>query len=204
MERSRRARVTPNQSPRAGQAPTVPCCIQPRRHLHQHSKLEEESMLSKEDNVTLTQVGPGTPGGNLMRMYWQPVAAAKELDDSPFRTKEVRVLGEDLVLFRDRQGKLGLIERFCSHRRVNLAIGVVEDDGLRCQYHGWKFNAEGQCIEQPFEDTMHPEAAFRSKCNITGYPVREMAGLVFAYMGPTPVPEFPMWEPYAWNNVVRD
>ncbi len=114
-------------------------------------------MLSKEDNVTLTQVGPGTPGGNLMRMYWQPVAAAKELDDSPFRTKEVRVLGEDLVLFRDRQGKLGLIERFCSHRRVNLAIGVVEDDGLRCQYHGWKFNAQGQCIEQPFEDTMHPE-----------------------------------------------
>ena len=105
-------------------------------------------MLSVEDNVRLTQVGPDTPGGKLMRMYWQPIAASRELDDSPFRTKEVRVLGEDLVLYRDRQGKLGLIERYCSHRRVNLAIGVVEDDGIRCQYHGWKFNAEGECVER--------------------------------------------------------
>jgi 5,5'-dehydrodivanillate O-demethylase oxygenase subunit len=161
-------------------------------------------MLSKEDNATLTQVGPGTPGGKLMRMYWQPIAAVKELDDSQFRTKEITILGEELVLYRDRQGNLGLVERYCSHRRVNLAIGVVEDDGIRCQYHGWKFDATGKCIEQPFEDTMHPEAAFRAKCGIAGYPVREMAGLVFAYLGPTPAPEFPMWEPYAWNNVVRD
>ncbi len=161
-------------------------------------------MLSEKENQALTQVGPGTPMGELMRRYWHPIGASKELEDNPFRTKEVRVLGEDLVLFRDRQGKLGLIDRYCSHRRVNLAIGVVEEDGIRCQYHGWKFNAEGQCIEQPFEDTMHPEAAFRGKCGIAGYPIKELAGLVWAYLGPTPVPELPSWEPLTWGNAVRD
>ena len=98
-------------------------------------------MLSKEINEKLTRVGPGTPMGELMRRYWHPIAASRELDDSPFRTKGVRVLGEDLVLYRDRSGTHGLIERYCPHRRVDLAIGVVENDGLRCQYHGWKFNS---------------------------------------------------------------
>jgi 5,5'-dehydrodivanillate O-demethylase len=142
--------------------------------------------------------------GKLMRMYWQPIAAAKELDDNPFRTKEVTILGEELVLYRDRSGALGLIDRYCSHRRVNLAIGVVEDHGIRCQYHGWKFDETGACIEQPFEDTMHPDHAFRSKCGVPGYLVREMAGLIFAYLGAAPIPEFPMWEPYTWTDVVRD
>jgi 5,5'-dehydrodivanillate O-demethylase len=161
-------------------------------------------MLSTQDNELLTRVGPGTPMGDLMRMYWHPIAAAQELEDSPFRTKEVTLLGEELVLYKDRSGNYGLIERFCSHRRVNLAIGVVEDDGLRCQYHGWKFDAAGACVEQPFEDTMHPEAAFRAKCGLKGYPVQEMAGLLFAYLGPQPAPLFPMWEPYTWKEVVRD
>src|ERR671939_476513 len=97
-------------------------------------------MLLKEVNEKLTRVGPGTPMGDLMRRYWHPIAATQELNDSLFRTKPVRLLGEDLVLFRDRAGKLGLIERYCPHRRVDLAIGVVEQDGLRCQYHGWKFD----------------------------------------------------------------
>lgn len=88
-------------------------------------------MLSKDANEKLTRVGSGTPMGDLMRRYWHPVAAAAELGASPFRTRGIRVLGEDLVLFRDRSGKLGLITRYCPHRRVDLAIGVVEQDGLR-------------------------------------------------------------------------
>jgi 5,5'-dehydrodivanillate O-demethylase len=161
-------------------------------------------MLSREMNETLTRVGPGTPMGDLMRRYWHPIAASRELEDSPFRTKEVRILGEDLVLFRDRSGKLGLIDRVCPHRRVNLAIGVVEADGLRCQYHGWKFDHTGRCVEQPFEDTTHPEDNFKAKCGIAGYPVEDLAGLVWAYMGPQPAPLLPHWEPLTWTNAVRD
>ncbi|MFN0074259.1 MAG: Rieske 2Fe-2S domain-containing protein [Chloroflexota bacterium] len=161
-------------------------------------------MLSEKDNDALSRVGPGTPGGELLRRYWHPIAASVELEESPFRTKELMILGEELVLYRDRRGTLGLLERFCSHRRVNLAIGVVEDDGLRCQYHGWKFNELGACVEQPFEDTLHPEALFRQKCGLASYPVKELAGLVFAYMGPLPAPELPSWEPLTWSNAVRD
>src|SRR5215471_941930 len=161
-------------------------------------------MLAKEMNERLTQVSLGTPMGELMRRYWHPIAASQELDKTPFRTKPIRVLGEDLVLFRDRSGKLGLIERFCPHRRVDLAIGVVEQDGLRCQYHGWKFDHTGTCVEQPFEDTVHPEDNFRAKCGIAGYAVEELAGLVFAYLGPRPAPLLPRWEPLVWDNAVRD
>ena len=161
-------------------------------------------MLSKDNNARLTRVGPDTPMGDLLRRYWHPIAASREVDDSPFRTKGVRILGEDLVLFRDRTGKLGLITRYCPHRRVDLAIGVVEADGLRCQYHGWKFDHHGTCVEQPFEDTTHPEDNFRARCGIRGYAVQEMAGLVFAYLGPAPAPLLPNWEPLTWTNVVRD
>jgi len=107
-------------------------------------------MLTVEENARLTQVGPGTPMGELMRRYWHPVAAGAELLDNPFRTKAVRLLGEDLVLFRDRSGQLGLIDRLCAHRLADLTYGVVEDDGLRCQYHGWKYDGAGRCTEQPF------------------------------------------------------
>ena len=161
-------------------------------------------MLSIQDNELLTRVGPGTPMGELMRRYWQPIAAIGELDASPFRTKEVRILGEDLVLFRDRSGRLGLIDRWCAHRRVNLSYGVVEEDGLRCQYHGWKFDSTGACIEQPFEETVHPDGRFREKCGLVGYSVEEFCGLIFAYLGPQPVPYLPHWEPMGWDNAVRD
>ncbi len=128
-------------------------------------------MLSAEENQLLVQTGPGTPMGHLMRRYWQPIGAVAEVDDSPFRTKEVTVLGEELVLYRDRSGRLGLIESRCSHRRVNLAYGVVEEDGIRGQYHGWTFNETGACIEQPFEETVRPDGRFneadgRLKVNI--------------------------------------
>jgi len=161
-------------------------------------------MLSKRDNELLTRVGPGAPMGQLMRRYWHPIAGSAELDASPFRTKEVRLLGEDLVLYRDRAGPLGLIDRWCSHRRVNLAYGVVEEDGLRCQYHGWKFDHTGACVEQPFEETVHPDGRFKGKCGIAGYGVEELAGLIFAYLGPQPAPLLPRWEPLVWDNVVRD
>jgi phenylpropionate dioxygenase-like ring-hydroxylating dioxygenase large terminal subunit len=104
-------------------------------------------MLKSSDNERLTRVGKGTPMGELMRRYWHPIAPAAELDANPMRTKEVRLLGEDLVLFRDRGGRLALLDRFCSHRRVNLAMGMVEDDGIRCPYHGWEFGIDGTCVE---------------------------------------------------------
>lgn len=161
-------------------------------------------MLGIEENKQLTQVGPGTPMGELMRQYWHPVAAAAELDGSAFRTKEVRLLGEDLVLFRTRSGQLGLIERWCAHRRINLSYGVVEEDGLRCQYHGWKFNTSGECIEQPFEDTVHPDGTFKTKCSIKAYRAEEVSGLIFAYMGSDPDCFVPRWDALVRENAVRD
>jgi 5,5'-dehydrodivanillate O-demethylase len=159
-------------------------------------------MLSKEDNILLTQVAPGTPGGELLRRYWHPIAAAGELDHKP--TKAVTLLGEELVLYKDRSGSLGLIGRRCPHRRVSLVYGVPEDEGLRCQYHGWKFDAAGQCIEAPFEDTVNPEVRFKDRIKIAGYPVQVAGGLVFAYLGPQPAPLLPRWAPLTWKEAVHD
>jgi 5,5'-dehydrodivanillate O-demethylase len=159
-------------------------------------------MLSIQDNQTLTQVSKGTPMGELMRRYWHPIAAAGELKERP--TKAVRLLGEDLVLYKDRSGTLGLIEKLCPHRRVDLTYGIPEDHGLRCMYHGWMFDETGQCIEQPFEETVHPDGRFKEKVKIAGYPVQEVGGLVFAYLGPQPAPALPMWEQLAYDNAVRD
>ena len=125
-------------------------------------------MLSVQENELLTQVGPGTPMGELMRRYWHPIAAAAELIDRP--TKAVRLLGEDLVLYKDRSGTLGLIDRFCPHRRVDLSYGIPEEHGLRCMYHGWMMDETGQCIEQPFEETVHPDGRFKEKVKVAGYP----------------------------------
>ena len=161
-------------------------------------------MLSVEDNELLTQCDPGTPMGDLMRRYWQPVCGADELLKSPFRTKEVMVMGEELVVFRDRSGRLGVVDKYCTHRRASLAYGVVEQDGIRCQYHGWKFDAGGRCIEQPFEDTSHPEDHFNEKCSIRAYKAEELCGLVFIYMGSEPAPLLPRWGPLVWENCVHD
>src|SRR5712692_6484001 len=158
-------------------------------------------MLSTQDNELLTRVGPGTPMGELLRRYWHPIAAAGELDKKP--TKEVTILGEELVLYKDRSGTLGLIGRRCPHRRVSLVYGVPEEDGLRCQYHGWKFDETGRCIEQPFEETVNPEARFKDKVSLPGYPVQALGGLVFAYLGPEPAPLLPRYDLFVWDNVVR-
>ena len=159
-------------------------------------------MLSVQDNELLTQVGAGTPMGELMRRYWHPFAATTELDERP--TKAVRLLGEDLVLYRDKSGTLGLIERACPHRRVDLSYGIPEEHGLRCMYHGWMMDETGQCIEQPFEETVHPDGRFKEKVKIAGYPVQELGGMLWAYMGPTPAPLIPMWEPFTYENGYSD
>ena len=112
-------------------------------------------MLTPEQNDLLAKVGPGTPMGGLMRRYWHPVAATAELDENP--VKPIRLMGEDLVLFKDRSGEYGLLERHCPHRRADLSYGWVEEDGgLRCSYHGWLFDTEGRCIGQPYEQIAHP------------------------------------------------
>jgi 5,5'-dehydrodivanillate O-demethylase len=149
-------------------------------------------MLTKEQNERLTQVGPGTPMGNLLRRYWHPFAAVKELDERP--TKAVRLLGEDLVAYKDRSGTYGLIERLCPHRRVDLSYGIPEENGLRCMYHGWMYDESGQCIEQPFEETVHPDGRFKEKVKVRAYPVKALGGLLFTYMGPQPAPLLPNYD----------
>ena len=159
-------------------------------------------MLSIKENETLTQVGPGTPMGQLMRRYWHPIAATGELAERP--TKQVRLLGEDLVLYQDKSGALGLIDRLCAHRRVDLSYGIPEEHGLRCMYHGWVYDETGQCIEQPFEETVHPDGRFKEKVKLAGYPVEELGGLIFAYMGPQPAPLLPRWGQLTWDNCICD
>jgi 5,5'-dehydrodivanillate O-demethylase len=151
-------------------------------------------MLSAEDNARLTEVGPGTPMGALLRRYWMPIAAEAELTACP--RKAVRLLGEDLVLYRDLGGRYGLIERHCPHRLADLAQGACEARGLRCGYHGWLFDESGRCLEQPFEDAVRPEARFRDRVRATAYPVEAREGVLWAYLGPEPRPLLPDWDAY--------
>ena len=144
-------------------------------------------MLSAEQNDLITRIGPGTPAGTLMRCYWQPAALADELAGNR-PVKPVRLLGEDLVIFRDEQGRHGLIGRACPHRGTDLAFGRLEDGGLRCAFHGWLFDVHGACLETPAE----PEGSVL--CNNirqTAYPVLEKNGILFAYLGPGEPPCFP-------------
>jgi 5,5'-dehydrodivanillate O-demethylase len=159
-------------------------------------------MLSKEQNDRLTRIEAGTPCGELMRRYWHPIAASSQL---PTRgTRPVRILGENLVLYRDKTGKLGLVEPHCPHRGAGLLFGIPEETGLRCAYHGWLFNAEGHCLEQPYEEFCNPGTQYHAKVKIKAYPVEELGGLVFAYLGPEPRPLLPQWEPFVVDNVFRE
>jgi 5,5'-dehydrodivanillate O-demethylase len=140
--------------------------------------------------------------GELLRRYWHPVAASRELAHRA--TKMVKILGEELVLFKDPRGSLGLIGGACAHRRVNLVYGMVEEGGLRCPYHGWKYDAAGRCIEQPFEDTVRGPGPLRERAKLPGYPVQELGGLVFAYLGPQPEPLVPRWDLLIDDGVFRE
>ena len=155
-------------------------------------------MLDQARNQLLTEVGSGTPMGGLLRRYWMPIAAVTEFDDKPI--KPVRVLGEDLTLYKDLSGTYGLVDRQCAHRRADLAYGFVEQCGLRCNYHGWLYDEAGRCTEQPYEDVAAPQANFKDKIRITAYPVEVKAGLIWAYLGPEPRPLVPDWEPFNWKN----
>src|SRR5687767_7258982 len=156
-------------------------------------------MLSAEQNRALVEVGPGTLMGELMRRYWMPIAAVGEFDSGRM-IKPVRLMGEDLVLFKDLSGHYGLVDRHCPHRRADLSYGWVEECGLRCNYHGWLWNESGACVHQPFEEVSHPDARFRDRVKIKSYPVEQRGGLLWAYMGPAPAPLVPNWEPFTWAN----
>ena len=159
-------------------------------------------MLSQEENNQLTQVGRGTPMGELWRRYWLPIAASSELIAKP--TKAVRLLGEDLVLYRDKQGRPGLIGPHCAHRRMSMMLGIPDNDGLRCPYHGWLYGKDGKCLEQPYETAEDPTSSFKDRIRMLAYPVQELGGLLFAYLGPEPAPLIPRWELFVRDGVLRD
>ncbi len=151
-------------------------------------------MITQEENALLTQVGPGTPMGELLRRYWHPIATVVDLDQDPVRP--VKLLGEELVLFRDESGRLGLIGNRCAHRGISLAYGIPQENGLRCAYHGWTYNSQGQVVDMPFEPACLP-------LKITAYPVQELGGLIWAYLGPEPAPLLPRFEGYAREDINR-
>src|SRR5256712_9171606 len=147
-------------------------------------------MLSAAENELVTRIGPGTPGGDMMRRYWQPAALAEELPigGPPL---PIRLLGEDLVLFRNDQGEPGLLGIHCSHRGADLSYGRLEDGGLRCIYHGWLYDLNGRCLEQPGKPAA---STFHQKIRHLAYPCVERAGLIFAYLGPGEPPLVPEFE----------
>ena len=146
-------------------------------------------MKPASSKIEMTEVGRGKPMGELLRRYWHPIGLKADAGDVP---RKVRALGEDLILFRDRQGRPGLLHARCCHRGTTLYYGKVEDDGIRCCYHGWKFDTEGHCLEQPCE----PDGGgFKDKVRQPWYPVEERYGLIFAYMGPpSKKPVLPRYE----------
>ena len=153
-------------------------------------------MLTHEENELITRIGAGTPMGNTMRRYWIPALLASELPEADCPPVRVKLLGEDLVAFRDTDGRIGLLDEFCPHRRVSLFFGRNEECGLRCVYHGWKFDVAGRCVDMMNEPE---ELGFKAKIHTTSYPVIELGGLVWTYMGPAsaapPPPNF------AWTQV---
>jgi 5,5'-dehydrodivanillate O-demethylase len=152
--------------------------------------------MKQAENEMLTRVGRGTPAGELLRRYWHPVSIAGELTEEK-AIKRVTLLGEKLVVFRlplaegEKQPRYGLVAEQCQHRRASLFYGRVEADGIRCPYHGWKYDLKGSCLETPPEPA---EWAYKNEIRQTAYPVQKLAGLLWAYMGPQPVPELPRWD----------
>ena len=144
------------------------------------------------ENTELTHIGPGTPCGEYLRRFWQPVELSAELRDLPLT---VRILGEDLVLFRTKAGEIGLLGRHCCHRGTSLEYGIVTEDGISCCYHGWHYSVDGTLLDTPND----PDSKIKETLRHTAYPVREYKGIIFAYMGPADdVPEFPIMD--IWDD----
>ncbi|HEX3864363.1 MAG TPA: Rieske 2Fe-2S domain-containing protein [Stellaceae bacterium] len=153
-------------------------------------------MLSPEENELITRIGAGTPMGNAMRRYWIPALLSSEVAEPDSAPVRVRLLGEDLVAFRDTEGRIGLLEELCPHRRVSLYFGRNEECGLRCIYHGWKFDVDGKCVDQLNEPE---EQQFKHKVRIAAYPTVELGGVIWAYMGPAD--KMPAPPKFAWTQV---
>jgi len=154
-------------------------------------------MMTNDQNRLMTQTGAGTPAGNLLRRYWQPAALSEELAGKrPVRP--VRLLGQDLVLFRDENGRLGLIDRDCPHRGADLAYGRLEGGGIRCLFHGWVFDVDGKCLETPAEPA---GSRLCDRVSTTSYPVVERSGIIFAYLGDGEPPAFPALDCFIGQGV---
>ena len=150
-------------------------------------------MLSASDNKLMTQVGPGTPVGGMIRQHWIPALMSRELPNPDSDPVRVRLLCEDMIAFRDTNGNVGLVDTYCPHRRASLFFGRNEECGLRCVYHGWKFDVNGDCVDMPSEPA---ESNFKDKVKIKAYPCQERNGIIWTYMGPrTERPPLPDIEP---------
>jgi len=149
-------------------------------------------MISQEENELLCRTGPGTPMGDLFRRFWLPVALSRELPKPDCPPIRLRILSEDLIAFRDTDGRVGLLARYCPHRGASLFFGRNEEGGLRCVYHGWKFDVTGACVDMPNEPS---ECNFKHKIRQTAYLTREAGGVIWAYLGPqATMPELPRLE----------
>jgi len=137
-------------------------------------------MLSREDNELLCRVGPGTPMGNLLRRFWMPALLEEEIAEPDSAPKRLRLMGEDLVAFRDTNGDIGILDAYCPHRGAHLFFGRNEECGLRCIYHGWKFDFRGNCVDMPSEP---PRSDVKHKIQQTSYPAVVHGGVVWTYMG---------------------
>src|SRR5438105_1285657 len=153
------------------------------------ARYRRSRMTSKEENDLLTRVGPDTPMGETLRRYWMPALLSWELPAPDCPPARVKLLGEELVAFRDSSGRVGLLAELCPHRRASLWLGRNEQNGLRCAYHGWKYDVTGQCIDQ-----MNEPVSFASRIRAPAYPTHEHGGVIWAYLGPAgqqpPFPDF--------------
>jgi len=156
-------------------------------------------MTTAAEQERLTRVGADTPMGRLLRYYWYPILASVELP--PGEAREVRLLGEDLAVFRDPEGQLGLLARQCPHRGASLGYGLATSEGLACPYHGWTFDQQGTCVRMPAEQET---SRLLQRARVTAYAVQELGGLIFAYLGPAPAPLLPRYDLFVWDGVLRD
>jgi len=151
-------------------------------------------MLRQDDNELLTLTGPGTPMGDLFRSYWLPALLAEELPENDCPQVRVKILSERLIAFRDSDGRYGLMDEFCAHRGVSLWFGRNEESGLRCSYHGWKYDVTGQCVDVPSEPE---ESGFRARIKLRSYPLVQIGDILWTHLGdPEHRPPMPEWEPY--------